>query len=161
MSWLDQFFVGYVTVAAGGVALAQEPILNFVNATAQDNPLLTRTDVTLASGGAVGGGATGTAQTGAVVLPGTTGCIAVDLTSGNATCNLAQISSPVDGYAVQLDLVGSSTGNTITFSGATIMSKSSSPASTPVTTLAFTGTGQSIFIKYNAANTYWTVTTLA
>ena len=154
MSWLDQFFVGYVTVAVGGVPLAQEPILNLVNATGVDNPLLTRTDVTLAASSGIGGGSTGAAQTGAVVLPGTTACIAVNIGSGDATCNVGQIATPADGQAYQFDLIGTSTGNTFTLTGATFLN-----AGATSTTFVITGSGKFATIKYNAATSVWILTT--
>ena len=100
----------------------------------------------------IGGGACGAPVSGAVTLPLTTSCIAVDLTSVDATVNVGSV-TPYDGLAYQFDLPAGS--NSINFSGGTFVSVSNG-STTPLSTMSVQGGGQSVTIKYNAANSWWT-----
>ena len=104
------------------------------------------------SGGSIGGGACGASQSGAIVLPTLSGCIAVDLTSLDATVNVGSVVTS-DGLAYQFDLQAGT--KSIIFSGATFVSVANG-STTPLTSLAIQGGGQSVIIKYNAANSWWT-----
>jgi hypothetical protein len=100
----------------------------------------------------IGGGACGAPVSGAVTLPTTTGCIAVDLTSVDATVDVSTV-TPYDGLAYQFDLQAGT--KSILFSGGTFVSVANG-STTPLSTMSVQGGGQSVTIKYNAANTWWT-----
>jgi hypothetical protein len=108
-------------------------------------------------GGAIGGGACGAPVSGAITLPnvagvGTSGCIAVDLTSIDATVNVGSV-TPSDGLAYQFDLQAGT--KSILFSGGTFISVANG-STTPEASMAVQGGGQSVVVKYNAANSWWT-----
>ena len=103
--------------------------------------------------GFIGGGACGTALSGAISLPGTTACISVDLSAMDATVNVGAPLVPFDGLAYQFDLQAGQ--HSILFSGGTFVSVANG-STTPLTSLAVQGGGQSVIIKYNAANAWWT-----
>src|SRR5580693_7800670 len=149
MSWLDGFLDAYRLVQVGGVPLAQEQILNFVNGTGVDDPTNRRTNITLAAASGIGGGAPSSTQSGAITLPAGTACIEVDLSSVDATVNLAGIS--VVGTAYQFDLVGSGGTKSILLYGASILSVTNGAgvvvAATLADPVAIPGAGQSVIIK--------------
>ena len=105
-----------------------------------------------AGGGSIGGGPCGTPQSGAISLPATSSCIAVDLTTVDATVDVSTV-TPSDGQAYQFDLQAGT--HSILFSGGTFVSVTNG-STTPLTSLAIQGGGQSVIIKYNAANNWWT-----
>lgn len=157
MSWLDRFFQSITRVAAGGSIQPYEPTINFVNGTATDNPGNARTDVTIGASGAIGFGAPSSTQSGAIVLPATTSCIEVDLSSGPATCALNQNGAPAGGLAYAFDLVGNTASQTFTMTAPAIESASNGGGSGPPqsTHLVITGSGQQIVVKYVADKSTW------
>jgi hypothetical protein len=61
--------------------------------------------------------------------------------------------TPYDGLAYQFDLQAGQ--KSILFSGGTFVSVTNG-STTPLSTMSVEGGGQSVVIKYNAANAWWT-----
>lgn len=104
-------------------------------------------------GGSIGSGPTGALQSGVLALPKTTTCIAVDLTSVDATADFSTITSPTDGLAIQFDLVKGT--KALILQNANFIASGS--GATPETTFSAVGGGQSVVVKYNAAAAVWNV----
>ena len=102
--------------------------------------------------GSIGGGPCGVPTSGVISLPALSACIAIDLSSVDATVNLGSV-APFDGLAYQFDLQAGT--KTINFSGGTFVSVANG-STTPLSTMSVEGGGQSVTIKYNAANAWWT-----
>jgi hypothetical protein len=153
MSWLDKFFFGIQLVQVDGVQLPAEPVLNFANATGTDDPLNNRTNITLASSSAIGGGIPTSSQSGAITFSAGTQCVAVDLRTADATADMSTFPSPVTGVAVQFDLQEGL--KSILFTGATFLT----PEDTTGTLSQFkiTGGGQSVILKRTALGNWQTL----
>ena len=152
----DVFYLYAYTSGAGGtVPLAvTNATLIVQNAGARQGP---PGPVGPSGGGAIGGGACGVPVSGAIALPnvagaGTSACIAVDLTSIDATVNVGSVTA-TDGLAYQFDLQAGT--HSILFSGGTFISVANG-STTPLSTMSVQGGGQSVVIKYNASNAWWT-----
>ena len=104
--------------------------------------------------GSIGGGACGGNVSGTISLtsPAVVQCFSVDLTSVDATVNVSTI-TPFDGLAYQFDLQAGT--KSINFTGGTFVSIANG-STTPLSSMSVQGGGQSVVIKYNAANSWWT-----
>jgi hypothetical protein len=100
-----------------------------------------------------GGGPTGTPQTGVIILPKSSADFAVDIGTINATLDLSQIGTPPDGRWYQIELVGESSTNTLTIDGAPITALINQSATQ--NEVIITGSGQWVWIKYNAFKGKW------
>jgi hypothetical protein len=116
MSWLDKFFnTGYATLLVAGVAVPQERALNFASgATAVDNPLRGRTDVTISS--SAGSTYITTTRTGYTLtaIPWQTQPVDTSVAPVTIVASLAAI----EGQCVELpDASGTYGTNALTFNG--------------------------------------------
>jgi len=111
MAWLDKFFVGVTSISVAGIAYPQEPTLDLeagagTTLAAVDQPLLSRTRVTITAGQAISVPQRyAHAQTGATItisVPGQRQVCFVDSSGGSVALTCPTLPQPVDGQEIYL-----------------------------------------------------------